>query len=91
MNKTHFLSEKGYVFFVFSQTTLVSGSPFLLPLNGEELPTGIGLSQTPWGREKNFSLLFFFLVYRFLVASWKFEDLGNPIFTTQTFSKQQGV
>ena len=49
-----------------SQTTLVSGSPFLLPLNGEELPTGNDLSQTPWGRAKNFrSLLLFFLVYRF--------------------------
>ena len=53
--------------FIFSQTTLVSGSPFLPPLNGEELPTGNDLSQTPWGRAKFFSLLlllFFFVSLR---------------------------
>ena len=35
----------------------MSGSPFLLPLNTEALPTGNSSSQTLWGRPKNFSLL----------------------------------
>ena len=41
----------------FSQTTLVSGSPFLLPLNGEELPTGNSFSQTPVGTPKIFGVV----------------------------------
>ena len=45
--------------------------------------------------EKKTWLLLLLLLYPSIphenIVSWKFRDFGNPIFTTQTFSKQKGV
>ena len=52
-------------------------------------PRPPGDARKIFGRRRRRRYYFFWFIV-FLVASWKFEDLGNPIFTTQTFSKQQG-
>ena len=44
----------------FSQTTLVFGSSFLLPLSQEELLLEMSLRRTPLGRSRKTGLLFLF-------------------------------
>ena len=74
---------------------LVSGSSFQCPWAKRSSLLEIGHSRTLWGRQKKTWLLLLLLLYPSIphenIVSWKFRDFGNPIFTTQTFSKQKGV